>query len=447
MCQKLAGLREAMGSYAAAFDPALITAADAGVVVEHATAIANMASTVAALAAAREAETSLWRRGGDRSAAHALARRTGTSVGAAADVLATGRRLRHQPATAAAALRGELSVAQASVVSGTAEAAPGATKDLLERAKTASLSELKDHCGRTRAAAGGVDEAHRRIHRSRHLRRYTDAEGAANIHVRNTPEAIAEVMSVLSPIAARLGKAARARGEAERDEALAADALGEMARMASGAGGEGHGRPDGDGHAEGGPTRRKSGVPATMLFRVDLEAFVRGYPVEGEVVELAGYGPVPVSVVREMIESNNPFLVAIATKGVDVVNVAHLGRRFSAHQRHAFAWLYPTCSALGCGRAPAEIDHRRPWIDTKVSLLRDGDPYCGHHHYLKTHRGWALVGGKGVRPFVPPTTPAIPTTPAPMPAPTARPTNGRHPTSLAKKGFPKIAKGSAAACR
>jgi hypothetical protein len=145
-----------------------------------------------------------------------------------------------------------------------------------------------------------------------------------------------------------------------------------------------------------------------MLFRVDLEAFVRGYPVEGEVVELAGYGPVPVSVVRDMIESANPFLVAIATKGKDVVNVAHLGRRFSAHQRHAFAWLNPTCSALGCGKAPQEIDHRHPWVHTKVSLLGDGDPYCGHHHYLKTHRGWALVDGKGVRAFVPPDDPRHP---------------------------------------
>ncbi|MDQ6928524.1 MAG: hypothetical protein M3159_07665 [Actinomycetota bacterium] len=124
--------------------------------------------------------------------------------------------------------------------------------------------------------------------------------------------------------------------------------------------------------------------------------------------ELVGYGPVPVSAVRDMIESGDPFLVAIATKGVDVVNVAHLGRKFTTHQRSALDWIYPTCAAQGCGKPAQETDHRAEWAKTKISLMTLADRYCSRHHYLKTHHGWNLVEGHGVRPFVPPDDPSHP---------------------------------------
>lgn len=61
----------------------MVSAADAQHVVEEAAAIENMAATLKALAARRVADTELWRRQGDRSPAHHLARVSGTSVGAA----------------------------------------------------------------------------------------------------------------------------------------------------------------------------------------------------------------------------------------------------------------------------------------------------------------------------------------------------------------------------
>ncbi|MGQ0520445.1 MAG: hypothetical protein ACT4PX_04725, partial [Actinomycetota bacterium] len=64
-----------------------------------------------------------------------------------------------------------------------------------------------------------------------------------------------------------------------------------------------------------------------VLVRIDWDALVRGWPIEGEVCEIAGLGPVAVSVVRAMIESGDAFLAAVVTKGVDVATVAHLGRR------------------------------------------------------------------------------------------------------------------------
>ncbi|MDP9403729.1 MAG: hypothetical protein M3P85_10440, partial [Actinomycetota bacterium] len=94
---------------------------------------------------------------------------------------------------------------------------------------------------------------------------------------------------------------------------------------------------------------------------------------------------------------------AVVTKGADVVNVAHLGRRPSAHQRSALEWLNPVCTAQGCNTgARLEIDHRVQWATSKITLLGLLDGCCGHHHDLKTYKGWAFVAGSGKRPMVPP---------------------------------------------
>ena len=119
--------------------------------------------------------------------------------------------------------------------------------------------------------------------------------------------------------------------------------------------------------------------------------------------EIAGVGPVPVSAVRSMIESGEALLAAVVTKGVDVVNVAHLSRRSTAYQQTALAWLAPSCCVEGCNAvAHLEIDHETDWAATKITWLAWLDKLCTHHHDLKTQRGWALVHGVGKREIVPP---------------------------------------------
>ena len=124
-------VREAMTVAAGRFDAALVDASEAAAILEDAVAIKNMAATVEALAAARIAETGMWQRDGDRTPAHQLARRTGTSVGQAMQAIETGRRLRDLPATSAAARRGELSVQQSAAIADAATADPAAETRLL----------------------------------------------------------------------------------------------------------------------------------------------------------------------------------------------------------------------------------------------------------------------------------------------------------------------------
>jgi hypothetical protein len=387
---RLSELRSVMSEYATEFDPERVSAADAVRVIEDAAAIEKMAATVKALAAVRVSETEVWKRDGDRSAAHQFARTTGITINQARVALEAARRLQDLPEIAAAARRGELSAQQVAVIADAAIADPDAESRLLDQARTCGYGELRDECARVKANATDLEARRCRMHRS--LRTWADADGTANLHMRDNPEVIAGIMASVEPIRDEFFEAARKEGRLEPIEAYAADALAELARRTSGSG------------AEGKSTRR-----AKLLCRVDLPALVRGYPIGDEVCELAGYGPVAVSAVRDLIETEDPFLAAIVTKGKDVVGVAHLGRRATAHQQSALEWLYPTCAAEGCNSlAFLENDHREDWAHTHTTVFELLDRFCPHHHDLKTNENWALVEGRGKRAFVPPDDPRHP---------------------------------------
>jgi hypothetical protein len=389
---RLSELRSAMGEYATRFDAARVSASDAAHAVDDAAAIEKMAATVKSLAAARVAETTLWKRDGDRSAAHHLARTTGTSLNQAKDALEAARRLQALPETEAAARRGELSAQQVAVITDAASVNPEAEAGLLEHAHSSSLGELRDEGARIKANACDLEARRRRIHEQRYLRTWHDAEGAANLHLRDNPEVVAGIMATLEPIRNELFEAALKDGRREPMEACAADALGELARRADGT------------TSEGKRSRR-----AKVLARVDLTRLLGSDAAGDEICEIAGVGPVAPSAIRDLIDTEDPFLAAVVTKGKEVVGVAHLGRRPNAHQQTALEWLYPTCAAEGCNSlAFLETDHREDWATNRMTVFELLDRLCGHHHGLKTRENWALVEGRGKRAFVPPDDPCHP---------------------------------------
>ncbi|MDQ2826332.1 MAG: 13E12 repeat family protein [Actinomycetota bacterium] len=386
-------MRDAMGRYASMFDASFLSTEQAAGAVALASSIEKMAATVKGLVAARAAGGGGWKGTGDRSAAHHLARTTGTSVGQATEAIETAQRLEKLPVLAAAARAGELSPQQAAAVADAASVDTSAEAALVATARTSSLGELREHCARTKAAARPDAEARRKaIHAERYLRSWADTEGAWNLKMRDNPEVGAEVMAAIDAIRDRLFKAARAEGREEPSEAYAADALAELART----GGAGEGA-------------RRSSSRAKIIVRVDLAALLRGQVRAGEVCELAGFGPVAASAVRDLIDTGDPFLAAVVTKGEQVVGVAHLGRRANTLQQTALEWLYPTCAAEGCSSVTwLENDHRADWATTHHTVLDLLDRLCTHHHDLKSLDGWGLVEGRGKRPFVPPDDPRHP---------------------------------------
>jgi catechol 2,3-dioxygenase-like lactoylglutathione lyase family enzyme len=91
MCTGLLELEGALRDYSLGFDPTALAGAQLAVVVERAGRMEKMAAAVKASAAARAAELGAWEGEGHPSAAHALAKKTGTSVRQAEDAITTAK--------------------------------------------------------------------------------------------------------------------------------------------------------------------------------------------------------------------------------------------------------------------------------------------------------------------------------------------------------------------
>jgi hypothetical protein len=456
MYESAVRIRGQLSELVSALDPDAVSGLTARELWGEFDRIERLGSAGKTLLARRVAATHDRDRAGSRTAAESLARRAGTSTTAAKEVLDTSNRLSDLPGVAGALRKGELSPAQAAAITSAAEADRSAQNRLLELAARASLAELREECARVRAAADSdPDATNRRIHQQRRLRHYSDAEGGWNLSARGTAQDGAAFTTVLNAITDDVFNAARRDSRHEPPEAYAFDALMAMAQHAAGPdqptartndgaepaadvpGGSDeqvdHASPQAGGSqpldanisatrtADGDPgifrnagSRPVGPVPQSRwhnprylaLLRIDAAALRRGRVDGQELCEIAGVGPVPVSVARDLL--GEAIVKLVITNGVDVANVTHLGRGPTTAQKIALMWTNPTCIAEGCHRRRIEYDHRKPWAQTRHTRLDELDPLCDYHHDLKTRLGWALVPGTGKRAFVPPDDPRHP---------------------------------------
>jgi hypothetical protein len=334
-----------------------------------------------ALVAGRAAETNQWRGGSDRSPADWLANRTGSTTGAAKKALATAERVKRLPRSEEALRNGRLSLDQADAVTDGAAADPSAEDELLNAASKESMRELKGRAERIKAAATDASERHEAIRRNRSAREWVGDDGAWHFHLRGTKDQGARFMARLRPFVDREFKQARKDGRRESLDAYAFDGTMAMA----------------DASAGGGSAKPIS--PVKVILRVDLPAILRGETEPGEVCEITGYGPIPVDVARDLLPGS--FLTLVLTKGVDVINVTHLGRQFTAHQETALEWSHDQCQVLGCAEHRRLVkDHRTEWTVTHHTRVVDADRLCHFPHALKTNFGFRLEPGNGKRRMV-----------------------------------------------
>ena len=391
---QLRRVRAEVARAAEAFDASALDGEAARRALRLVGAIEGTLGSIKAALAARVAETHESRKSGTKNGAEEVARITKTSQSKAADTINTGNRMRDLDATNEAARDGQLSQEQLSMIADAAAINPGAEQRLLDTARSGvSLRDLRDACAAAKAEGDRDAEARRRrIHARRGMRTWTDREGVGHLHWADNPERIAAAVAGIQPARDRLFNAARTAGDRVDSQQLDADALHDTLTGAGSGSGSGAGSGD-----------------AKILVRIDLDALLRGYPIDGEVCEIAGYGPIAVSAVKDMVATGDPFLAAIVTAGEKVTGVVHLGRHPTALQMSALQWISPTCSNQACGqRWRVENDHRHDWAHTKVTLLEWLDRLCPHDHDLKTHHGWSLVEGTGKRAFVPPDHPRHP---------------------------------------
>ena len=137
-----------------------------------------------------------------------------------------------------------------------------------------------------------------------------------------------------------------------------------------------------------------------LSLRVDHSAFVRGHTEPGEICEVAGIGPIPVTVAQRL--ADDAFLKALIVDGTDVLAVSHLGEGIPARLRSAVEDTYPECCLARCHTNwRLEIDHNIPREEGGPTELRNLQRLCRyHHHYKHTHQ-LRLVGEGTHKHFVP----------------------------------------------
>jgi hypothetical protein len=380
MSETLADLRLAVEAFASRFNARLLSAVDASLALRELTLMRNMISTMEARASARVTECGTWKAAGSRSPADYIAQQTGTSVAAAVDALRVADQLDELPAVDEAVRRGALSLQQAAAVASAASAAPADQARLVADAGRLSLKELQTECAATRAAHTDPEAMRKRIHAGRAIYTWTDGEGRGHLKAQGPAETLAAIAARIDAERDRIFNVARKEGRCEPPEAYRFDALEAICL--------------GDAAA--------ASVKHKVIVRVDLDALLRGHPIEGETCDVAG-APVAVSAVEDLLGLGSTFVTAVVERAEPVTAVLHYGRAPTAKQQTALEWLYPTCAVEGCSQsARLQRDHRADWAKTHVTLVDLLDLLCAHHHRLKTTKGWGLVEGRGKRAFVPP---------------------------------------------
>jgi hypothetical protein len=306
-----------------------------------------------------------------------MSRATGAPIGQTIGMLETARRLSALPATEAALRDGQLSAGQARAISHAAVADPSAEGELLATAPRASLRGLEERARAVRDAARPeeTEARSRAAHAGRDLSTWVDTDGAGRLAWRGTPDALAGLKAAMSPFVKEQLTLARREGRDDPYGACAADALCVLAEAASGT-----------------STGAKRRARPVLRARFDYAAYVRGHTEPGEICEIEGAGPVPVSVI-ERLATERPIVDVVLTHGRDVTHIAHLGRSGDTFLNTAIEWRDPCCRIEGCHVTDGlEIHHITRVTDHGISSLETEVRICGHHHDLITHKHYRLEG-------------------------------------------------------
>jgi hypothetical protein len=192
-------LRDHAAAAAAVFDASVVLASEAVAVVAELGEAQRFIAGMQMAAAARVAEAGVWKAKGHASAADWLAKESGSSVGEAAGVLDTARKLEQLPATRDAVREGRLSPQQARAVAGAASVAPGQEQQLLDAAARSTFQDLKAEAQRVQAAATDDSTRERRNHRKRSMTTGTNGDGAWWLSLRGTGLAGARFLEQFLP--------------------------------------------------------------------------------------------------------------------------------------------------------------------------------------------------------------------------------------------------------
>jgi len=311
-------------------------------------------------------------RDGAPDAASWLARESGETVGAASAAFDTLDALRSCPATAEAVAAGLLSLGQAKEIASAASVNASCESELVELAKRAPLSTLRDQSRKRRHEVLDAVALHDQQVAARRFRWWRNDLGNVAYAGELPPEQGVPFVNRLDAETDRLWRAARRSGAVlEAREAYAADALAAMTN------GQGRGR----GRAQS----------ADVVVVVDLNAWRRDHAEPGEVCHIIGGGGTPVPVAKEL--AADAFFKAVIHDGENILTLAHFGRKMKAELRSALGLGAPphldglTCVDVGCGRKHGlQFDHVDPVANNGPTAYSNIQARCTPSHADKTER-------------------------------------------------------------
>ncbi|MGH4026909.1 MAG: DUF222 domain-containing protein [Pseudonocardiaceae bacterium] len=108
--------------------------------------------------------------------------------------------------------------------------------------------------------------------------------------------------------------------------------------------------------------------------------------------ELAGYGPIPAEMARELTAAARRWRAALADEQTGQFKELSVAYRPSPELRRYIEIRDRTCCFPGC-RQPArrcDLDHTIPYDQGGPTAAGNLGPLCRHHHRLKTHTSWSL---------------------------------------------------------
>jgi len=365
---------EALRDAVAALEPERMLGPDAARIAMIAAEVERLGATAKVMTARRAAQTrSFWRTSQATRPAQWLAEISGTSELVAEQQLQTAERLDDCVATEAKLRDGTLSLAQAQQITKGAAADPGAETKLLGVAQQHGFRALREEQERTVAAATDMERAQAKAHRERHLRTWVDGAATRGSFSGPTDE-VNRLLTALKPFERARFTQGRQANERDNHDAYRFDALLRMADCA--------GRPG------AGPKRSKT--KDVTRVRVDLAALTRGTTEPGEVCEIPGVGPVPVSVARATL--SHGLLELVITDGVDVQTVVSTTRHVPAALKIAIAERDQRCKVRGCDRTDhLERHHTTRVADGGLTTYEGLGNTCPDHHHLIHDKGYEIV--------------------------------------------------------
>ncbi|MFN8040332.1 MAG: DUF222 domain-containing protein [Acidimicrobiales bacterium] len=222
----VASVAAEVGRLVGGFDPAVISAADAAVLVERFAELERLAVAGRLLAAGRMARTSVWAGSGDADVAEWMARTTGQSRADARKDLAAARVLDELDGTQDALRQGRLTKEQVREIAPAAKAAPGSEGELLSEAASGSVEGLARKARAAKAAARGDGrDVVERVRRRRSVTHGRGEDGSAWLRAVGPPDDIARILAGLAPWVEQARRASRGRGEVLTDEQATFDGL------------------------------------------------------------------------------------------------------------------------------------------------------------------------------------------------------------------------------